>query len=342
MKNCNVLGIDLAKHIIQVCVISKQGELVSNKAMSPDRFREVLATSSPSIVAMEGCGACHYWGRLAEQYGHDVRVISPKRVKAFLQGQKTDANDALAIAVAAIQCGMVFSRLKTVDQQTLQTVETSRKLLDKELVSLGNHLRAFVYEYGIIVKRGRKSLNQIMLRVLDDIESGLPHCLKASLRVLWDRYKSTELQISELEKTRSGLVKQLDPCKRLLALEGVGDVCAAKLYASLGDGKAFKNGRDASVYIGLTPKQHSSGGKTFMMGINKGGGDKELRAALYQGALSVISTLPVEPKTVKQAWLIALVHRAGIKRACIALANKTVRTAWALLSSGQNYKSVPI
>jgi len=123
-----------------------------------------------------------------------------------------------------------------------------------------------------------------------------------------------------------------------MALEGVGPVCASLLYASLGNGKNFKNGRDASVYAGLTPKQHSSGGKTYMMGIDKKGGDKALRAALFQGTFSVIHKLPDEPKTTKQAWLISLVARVGIKRACIALANKTVRTAWALLATGQTYK----
>ena len=123
-------------------------------------------------------------------------------------------------------------------------------------------------------------------------------------------------------------------------LEGVGKVCAPMLYTSIGDGREFKNGRQASVYIGVTPKQHSSGGKTYMKGIDKLGGNKELRAALYQGALSVICALPSEPRTVKQAWLSELVKRAGVKRACIAMANKTVRTAWALLATGESYKPV--
>jgi len=135
-------------------------------------------------------------------------------------------------------------------------------------------------------------------------------------------------------------VKQLEPCKRLMALEGIGEVCASMLYASIGDGREFKNGRQASVYIGLTPKQYSSGGKIIMLGIDKRGGNKPLRAALYQGALSVISRLPSEPRTAKEAWLLKLVERVGVKRACIALANKTVRTAWALLATGKSYEPV--
>ncbi|MFT5351942.1 MAG: transposase [Gammaproteobacteria bacterium] len=181
---------------------------------------------------MEGCGSCHYWGRLARSYGHEVRIISPKKVKAFLQGQKTDANDALA--AAAIQLGMRFYPVK------------------------------------------------------------------------------------EVEGAKSELVKQLEPCQWLMDLEGVGTGCASMLYASLGDGREFKNGRNASVCIGLTPKQHSSGGKVYMVGIDKHGDNKELRVALYQRPLSVMSRLPDEPITLKQKWLLALVKRAGVKRTCIS------------------------
>ena len=123
-----------------------------------------------------------------------------------------------------------------------------------------------------------------------------------------------------------------------MALEGVAEVCAGMLYSSIGNGKQFKNGREAAAFVGLTPKQHSSGGKVFMMGIDKKGGVKELRAALYQGAMSIVTHLPDEPKTVKQAWLIQLVKRVGIKRTCIALANKTVRTAWAMLRHESKYE----
>ena len=340
MQNSNVIGIDLAKNVIQVCKIDKHGELTSNKAISPSKLKELLANSIPSIVAMEGCSACHYWARLAQKYGHDVRIISPRRVKAFLQGHKTDANDALAVAIAATQFGMVFSQIKAEEQQSLQTLETSRKFLDKELTALNNHLRAYLYEYGITMNRGQKSLRAMIVIVLDDLDTRLPQCLKNTLKTLWERYQLTVVQLKETEKYRAALVKQLAPCKRLMELEGIGEVCAAMLYASIGDGREFKNGRQASVYIGLTPKQYSSGGKIIMLGIDKRGGNKPLRAALYQGALSVISRLPSEPRTTKEAWLLKLVERLGVKLACIALANKTVRTAWALLATGKSYEPV--
>ena len=340
MKNSNVIGIDLAKNVIQVCKIDKHGELISNKGISPSKLKELLANSIPSIVAMEGCGACHYWARLAQKYGHDARIISPRKVRAFLPGHKTDANDALAIAIASTQFGMVFSQIKEEEQQSLQTLETSRKFLDKELTALNNHIRAYLYEYGITMNKGQRSLRETIVIVLDTLDTRLPSCLKNTLTLLWERYQLTVVQLKETEKYRAMLVKQLEPCKRLMALEGIGEVCASMLYASMGDGREFKNGRQASVYIGLTPKQHSSGGKTYMTGIDKQGGNKALRAALYQGALSVISRLPSEPRTVKEAWLLKLIERAGVKRACIALANKTVRTAWALLATGKSYEPV--
>ena len=338
MKKCNVIGLDLAKNVIQVCKISADGELIYNKAVSPKKLRELLVKEKNSIVALEGCGSCHYWGRYAQTNGHDVRIISPKKVKAFLQGQKTDANDALAIAVASVQVGMIFNQLKNEEQQTMQTIEKSRKFLDKSVTALSNHIRAFMYEYGITSPQGKKGLRETVALVMDKEDQRLPTNLQVILTLLWERYKTTLEQLKANEDVRNSLVKQIEPCRRLLDLESVGPVGASMLYASLGNGKGFKKGRDASVYVGTTPKQHSSGGKVYMIGINKGGGDKALRAVLYQGAFSVIYKLPKEPRTKKQAWLIQLVARVGVKRAAIALANKTVRTAWALLVSGEKYK----
>jgi transposase len=246
MNNVNVISIDLAKNVIQVCKISQHGELLSNKAISRQKLKELLANASPSIVAMEGCGSCHYWGRFAKSHGHEVRIVSPKRVKGFLTGQKTDANDALAIAAAAMQPGMKFCPAKEIDQQSLQTLETSRKFLDKERTALNNHIRAFLYEYGITAGKGRKNLSTKMLTVLDE-EVRLPQSLRSTLILLWERYQLTDIQLKETQDAMSELVKPLEPCQRLMDLEGVGPVCASMLYASLGDGREFKSGRHASA-----------------------------------------------------------------------------------------------
>lgn len=189
--------------------------------------------------------------------------------------------------------------------------------------------------------RGVKALTTVVQDTLNDADS-IPECLRSTVNQLWLTYLHLKLELAQLIKTKNALIRQLQPCKKLMDLEGVAEVCAGLLYSSIGDGKQFKNGREASAFIGLTPKQHSSGGKVFMTGIVRAGGIKELRSALYQGALSYICQLPEEPNTAKQAWLIRLVQRAGIKRSCIALANKTVRTAWAMLRYENKYVQKPL
>ena len=170
-----------------------------------------------------------------------------------------------------------------------------------------------------------------------DEPSLIPACLLSTLHQLWEQYLHLKIEFSQLEKTKNALVRQLKPCKNLMDLEGVAEICSGMLYSTIGDGKQFTSGRQAAAFVGVTPKQHSSGGKTNMTGIIKNGGVKELRCALYQGALSYISRLPDEPTTLKQAWLVQLRERLGIKGTCIALANKTVRTAWAILRYETKY-----
>jgi transposase len=329
MLKFNVIGIDLAKNVLQICVINKHGELVSNKMVSRQKLKERLAKSSPSIVSIEGYVSSHYWGLLAESFGHDVRIISPKKVKGFLEGHKTDANDALAIANAAMQIGLKYSKPKNEEQQSLQSLENIRIFLSRNITSLSNHIRAMLYEYGIVSAKGAARLRKVIEDTFEE-NNALPTCLISTLSIVGT--------ISKLEKAKNSIVRQIKPCKQLMALEGVAEVCAGMLYSSIGNGKQFKNGREASAFVGLTPKKYSSGGKVFMMGIDNKGGVKELRTALYQVAMSIVTHLPDEPKKVKQAWLIQLVKRVGIKRICLTLANKTVRTAWAMLRHESKHK----
>jgi transposase len=342
MYKHNVISLDLAKRVIQISNVSPTGEIFFNKAVSPNKAKEIIANSKPCIVAMEGCGSFHYWGRFAQEHGHIVRGMPPKKVKPFVGKQKTDANDTIGITVAVRAPNMTFCQVMTLEQQNLQSIQSSRRFLDKSLTQIGNHIHALLYEYGIALNVGKKALRQGMTDYLSPTNETLPLIVKRLLGSLQEQWLETEKHYKATDKLLLQHVKQSEPCKRLMALEGVAEIGAAGLFCSLGNGKGFKNGRQAAVYIGATPKQHSSGGKTIMIGIDKKGGDKKLRSTLYLGALSYISKLPSEPKTEKQRWLINLLRRAGVKRTCIALVNKTIRTAWALLNSGGVYEPFPV
>lgn len=181
MNNRTVLALDLAKRVIQVCKVTGEGEIKFNKAMSPDAVRTLLTNTKPCIVAMEGCGSFHYWGRLAQELGHEVRAMPPIKVKPFIGKQKTDANDAVGIFVASKQPSMTFSPVKSVPQHTIQSIQTSRRLLEKTLKSTSNHIGALLYEYGIILGKGKKSLREGMVTYLDPLSTCLTEPLKQLL-----------------------------------------------------------------------------------------------------------------------------------------------------------------
>jgi transposase len=339
MKKHTVIALDLAKTVIQITKVSQHGEIVYNKAQSPDKIRKILTQSSPCIVAMEGCGSAQYWSRYAQECGHEARMMSPRKVKAYVAGQKNDANDAIGVAIACLQPTMTFAPIKTLEQQTLQSVNTSRKFLDKTVTALSNHLRGIIYEYGQTIPKGVKGLRERIVMLLAPENISLSPALKTLVSIMWEQYKLTKQQLSEVNKQLDSLTKDIEPCSRLQKIEGVGPKSACLLYAAIGNGEAFKNGRVASVYTGVTPAQYSSGGKSVLLGITKHG-DATLRSTMYQGALSVISNLKPEAVTQKHQWLLDLVRRVGTKRACIALVNKNIRTAWAMLKNNTEYQPV--
>ncbi|MDG1734071.1 MAG: IS110 family transposase, partial [Thalassotalea sp.] len=236
--------------------------------------------------------------------------------------------------------GMSFCPVKSVEQQSIQSITVVRKALDKQENQLGNQIRALVYEYGIAIKPTKKALNEAVVIYSASDNDELPTVVKELLLILKCQYQYTKESLKQVTAQLEQIVKHNDECKRLMNLEGIGVVTAAGLVANLSKGSNFQNGREASVYMGVTPKQYSSGGKVVMLGIDKRAGDKQLKSNLYMGALSYISKLPPVAKTNKQQWLINLVQRAGVKKACIALVNKNIRTAWAMLKYSTEYKVV--
>jgi transposase len=336
MSNLNTVGVDLAKNIIQVSVVSASGKELMNRSLTRRKFAEFLGKQKSSLVAFEACATAHYWARVAKRHGHEVKVIPARAVFPFRQGHKTDPNDALAVAEAAVRPNIKEAPLKNLEQQGLQAVQRSRELLVQERTALSNHVRGLLMEFGVVIPQGFAALHRQLPEVLEDGENELPDIYRPTLHRLYLRLCYLREDLGFLDKEIAELVKQHPSCQRLTAMEGVGPISSILLFATLGTGEAFRNGREFSAYLGLTPKQYSSGGKANIVGISKKVANKRLRSVLIQGARAYVHKMK-EPRTPKDQWLCKLIQRAGHGKAAVALANKNVRTAWALLTEGTEY-----
>ena len=340
MRNSNTIGVDLAKNVIQIAVVSTSNKELLNKELSRVKFAEFLAKQKPSMVAFEACGTAHHWARVATTHGHQVKIIPAIAVAPFRQGHKTDKNDALAVAEAANRPNIKVAPMKTLDHQSMQSIQRSRELIIQERTAISNHIRGLLLEFGIAIPKGLAYLRRHVPLILEDAENGLPMSFRPTLHRMLMRFCAAEEDLAFMDGQIKRLVKSNDACQRLTALEGVGPIGAILLFATLGSGEAFKNGREFSAYLGLTPKQHSSGGKTNVIGIAKHVANRRLRSVLIQGARAYVNK---RQKAVsnKDEWLLALVARGGAGRAAVALANKNVRTAWAMLTQGTEYRCRP-
>jgi len=336
-KHENTIGVDLAKNVIYISVVSSSGKLLLSKELTRSKFKEFLAKQKPCLVAFEACATAHYWSRLAISHGHETKILPALSVAPFRQGHKTDKNDALAVAEAAMRPNIKEAPFKTVDQQAMQSIQRSREILIGDRTALSNHIRGILLEFGFVIRQGFSALHQAMPELLEDGENDLPDRYRPTLNLLYGRLCDLRTDIEFMDKQIDALIKQNPACGELTKLEGVGPISAVLLFASLGTGEAFKNGREYSAYLGLTPKQYSSGGKTQLVGISKRIANKQLRAILIQGARAYVHRAKMGSST-KDQWLLSLIARAGCGKAAVALANKNVRTAWALLTQGTCYR----
>lgn len=338
MRDTNTIGIDLAKHTFQVCVVDKRDRVVSNQAMGRTALSAYLVRQAPALVVLEACGGAHYWGRLAESFGHQVKMLSPRWVLPYRQGHKTDARDALAVARAGQRGELPGVGLMGVEQQSMQCQKRVEEHLTDQLTATGNMLRGLLAEFGEVVPKGEAALRRMLPRLLEEAENGLPLSLRPLLALAWRLWQAQSAALQEAEQQLAEQVRLTPACRSLLTLAGVGPKNALGLYIALGDGQAYPHGRAAAACIGLTPKQHSSGGKVRLGSIGKRSGDKRLRASLITGAHAVLKALARrEPRNDVEVWLKDLAARRGAGRAAVALANKTVRTAWAMLRYRTEY-----
>lgn len=337
MNKHTAIGIDLAKRVFQVCSVNTENQQIrSNKALKRHELMDFMRRQPACRVFMEACGGSHYWARQFVAMGHDVALISPQFVTPFRKGHKTDANDALAIVEAGLRPNMRFVPAKSLEQQDIQSLHRIRDRHIKQRTQLINQAHGLLQEYGIASSRGQKALRQQIWLALEDAENGLTPLIRELIHELLFELNLLNERIELLDKRVQQMSQALSSCKRLLAIEGVGPMVATQLYSALGDGKAFNKGRQASAYLGLTPRQYSSGGKVTLIGIGRTG-QIPLKAALIRGAHAVIKTLG-DKQDPKSRWLRGLVSRSGKNKAAVALANKTVRTAWAMLYNGQDYQ----
>jgi transposase len=270
-------------------------------------------------------------------------IIPPKQVTPYRQGQKTDGHDALAIGIAARQPKLKTVGVKSLDQQSVQSDKRVQEHLSDQLTATGNLLRALVAEFGVVIPKGIAALRREVPLILEDAENGLPLGMRESLYLAWQHWRFLADTLKQAEQIVRTRIDQLAPCQQLTALEGVGPKNALGLYIRLGNGHHFKNGREAAACVGVTPKQSSSGGKTRLKGIGKYQGDQRLRSSLIVGARSVVNAVQKRPpRTTREHWLKALIERRGPGRAAVALANKNVRTAWAMLHDNTTYQESPI
>ena len=331
-----VIGIDLAKRSFHLCGMDAQGRRVFSKQVSRAKLAQELANRPPCRVAMEACGSAHYWARIFQSHGHEVKLIAPQFVKPFVKSNKNDAADAEAIAEAAQRLTMRFVPIKSVEQQDLQAIHRMRSQVVAQRTALVNQIRGLLAEYGLVIPQGRAQVRSCLATMLEDAENGLSTLFRASLQGLADELRHLDERVAQYDAQIAALARESEPAQRLMTIPGIGPLVATALLAAIGsDPRWFHNGRSLAAFLGLVPRQHSTGGRDRLLGISKRG-DTYLRNLLIHGARSVSHWFERKTDGLSR-WVTALLARRHPNVAVVALANKLARIARAVLTSGQPY-----
>ncbi len=331
------LGIDLAKSVFQLHGVDADGAVVLQKKLRRGAVLDFLGKLGPCLVGMEACATSHYWAREITALGHDVRLIPPAYVKPYVKRQKNDAADAEAICEAVTRPNMRFVPVKTEEQQSVLVLHRSRDLLMRQRTMILNAIRAHFAEFGIIAAQGPRRVAKLVGRLSDRDDLGLPTIARSALLSLGDQLENLAEEIGKIERQLLVWHRQSAASQRLETIPGVGIITATALAASVPDPAVFRSGRQFAAYLGLVPRQNSSGGKDRLGHISKMG-NGYLRRLLVVGATSVTRRAPTND-TRTGAWVRSLLERKPTRVVTVAIANKTARTAWALLAKGETYKA---
>jgi transposase len=330
-----VVGLDIVKSVFQVHGVDRDGGVVVRRRLRRSRVLPFFATVEPCRIGIEACATGHYWARELSALGHDVRLMAPSYVKPYVKRQKNDAADAEAICEAVGRPTMRFVPVKTVEQQSVMVLHRTRLLLMRQRVRLSNAIRGHMAEYGIVAPIGREGLQRLIEMIVDESDERVPPLARGCLRLLVTQLQLVDAQALETDRQIKASARSTEVGRRLMEIPGVGPVLASAIVASVADPDAFRCGRHLAAWIGLVPRQNSSGGKDRLGGISKQG-HRYLRQMLVVGAMAVIRY--AQRHGTRRPWLVQLLARRTTKVAAVALANKTARIIWAIMTTGERYR----
>jgi transposase len=329
------IGLDIAKSVFQVHGVDAEGAVVIRQKLPRARLLPFFAKLGPCLVGIEACGASHHWARELTRLGHEARLMPPSYVKPYLKRQKNDMADAEAICEAVTRPTMRFVPVKSPDQQGVMVLHRTRLVLTRQRTQLSNAIRGHMAEFGLTAAIGREGLGKLIAVILDGADERVTREARVCLNMLVDQLRLVNVQILENDRLIRTNARATEVGRRLMEIPGVGPLLASAMVAAVADPAAFKTGRNLAAWIGLVPRQNSSGGKERLGGITKQG-DRYLRQMLVVGALAVVRY--AQRNGTRRPWLVQLLARRTPKVAAVALANKNARMIWAIMTSGERYR----
>lgn len=330
------IGIDLAKNVFQVHGVDARGKTVLKKQLKRDQVARFFINLEPCVIGMEACGSAHHWGRKLQAMGHTVRLIAPQFVKPYVKSNKNDVADAEAICEAVGRPSMRFVPIKTVDQQAVLSLHRARQGFVKARTAQANQIRGLLAEYGLVVPQGIGHIRQRVPALIEDTAHELPGTFRLLIDRLLEHLKLLDQQVDEIEAQIKAWHRSNELSQRLEQIPGIGPMTATAMVATVGDARHFRSGRELAAWLGLVPRQHSSGGKPTLLGISKRG-DVYLRTLLIHGARSLAYN--IGKKAEPNSWLYTLINRRNQNVAVVAQANKTARIVWAVLFHNRDFRS---